>query len=82
VPEVLLSGNHAEIARWRRAQRLALTARMRPDLMLQQTRGNAQGAAPVRGAANEDVPSSGAATTAPNGASAAPAAKKSRTTMA
>lgn len=32
VPGVLLSGNHAEIERWRHVQRLALTARERPDL--------------------------------------------------
>ncbi len=33
VPEVLLSGNHAEIARWRREQSIARTARRRPDLL-------------------------------------------------
>ena len=33
VPPVLLSGHHAEIARWRREQALALTARRRPDLI-------------------------------------------------
>jgi len=33
VPEVLLSGNHAEIARWRRHQRLLRTAEKRPDLL-------------------------------------------------
>jgi len=33
VPEVLLSGNHAEIARWRRQQSLLRTARCRPDLL-------------------------------------------------
>ena len=33
VPAALLSGNHAEIARWRREQSLALTARRRPDLI-------------------------------------------------
>src|SRR2546423_15653129 len=72
VPDVLLSGHHAEIAAWRRAQRLAVTARVRPDLqLLQQTRGNAQGAAPAQGAANEDVPSSGAATATPAGVNAA-----------
>jgi len=32
VPEVLLSGNHAEIGRWRRAQSLLRTKRKRPDL--------------------------------------------------
>jgi tRNA (guanine37-N1)-methyltransferase len=33
VPEVLLSGNHAAIAAWRREQSLALTADRRPDLL-------------------------------------------------
>lgn len=33
VPEVLLSGNHAEIARWRREQALLRTYRRRPDLL-------------------------------------------------
>jgi tRNA (guanine37-N1)-methyltransferase len=33
VPAVLLSGHHAHIARWRREQQLALTARRRPDLI-------------------------------------------------
>ena len=33
VPPVLLSGHHQDIARWRREQALALTARRRPDLL-------------------------------------------------
>jgi tRNA (guanine37-N1)-methyltransferase len=33
VPDVLLSGNHAEIARWRRRQRLLRTLERRPDLL-------------------------------------------------
>ncbi|MBI4926378.1 MAG: tRNA (guanosine(37)-N1)-methyltransferase TrmD [Anaerolineae bacterium] len=33
VPDVLLSGNHAEIARWRRQQSLLRTLRRRPDLL-------------------------------------------------
>jgi tRNA (guanine37-N1)-methyltransferase len=33
VPEVLLSGHHAEIARWRREQGVLRTARRRPDLL-------------------------------------------------
>jgi tRNA (guanine37-N1)-methyltransferase len=33
VPEVLLSGDHARIARWRRAQALARTMDRRPDLI-------------------------------------------------
>lgn len=32
VPEVLLSGNHAEIAKWRRQKSLEITAERRPDL--------------------------------------------------
>jgi len=32
VPEVLLSGNHAAIAAWRRSQALAKTRSTRPDL--------------------------------------------------
>lgn len=32
-PDVLLSGNHAEIARWRRRQRLLLTLARHPDLL-------------------------------------------------
>ena len=35
VPDILLSGHHAEIARWRRQQRLLRTARRRPDLLAQ-----------------------------------------------
>ena len=33
VPDVLLSGNHAAIAQWRREQALDKTRRMRPDLL-------------------------------------------------
>jgi tRNA (guanine37-N1)-methyltransferase len=33
VPDVLLSGDHAKIAKWRHAQRLARTEAMRPDLL-------------------------------------------------
>lgn len=33
VPPVLLSGHHADIARWRREQALARTRRIRPDLL-------------------------------------------------
>jgi len=92
VPDVLLSGHHADIARWRRAQRLARTERVRPDLIerlrlagapqgLQQTRGDARGAASVEGAASHVVPSSGAATATPTGVNAAAAAQNGRTTM-
>jgi len=33
VPEILLSGHHAEIAKWRRRQSIIRTARKRPDLL-------------------------------------------------
>ena len=33
VPDVLLSGNHAEIEKWRREQALARTTEVRPDLL-------------------------------------------------
>ena len=33
VPEVLLNGNHAEIAKWRREQSILATAEHRPDLL-------------------------------------------------
>jgi tRNA (guanine37-N1)-methyltransferase len=33
VPEVLRSGDHGAIARWRRAQALERTRRLRPDLL-------------------------------------------------
>ncbi len=35
VPDVLLSGHHLRIERWRRDQSLTLTARLRPDLIQQ-----------------------------------------------
>ena len=33
VPEVLLSGNHAAIAKWRNEQQIEKTQRLRPDLL-------------------------------------------------
>lgn len=33
VPEVLLSGNHAEIEKWRKEQSVKLTKKLRPDLL-------------------------------------------------
>lgn len=33
VPEILLSGNHGEIAKWRRRQQIIRTAKIRPDLL-------------------------------------------------
>lgn len=38
VPEVLVSGNHAEVARWRLEQRLARTRQRRPDLLDERSR--------------------------------------------
>jgi tRNA (guanine37-N1)-methyltransferase len=34
VPEILLSGDHARVARWRREEALKRTARLRPDLLV------------------------------------------------
>jgi tRNA (guanine37-N1)-methyltransferase len=74
VPAVLLSGHHAQIAQWRRAQSLARTARLRPQLIErarqlgllsakdeQVLRSDAQGAAGVAPAAIVKAPSSDAA---------------------
>jgi tRNA (guanine37-N1)-methyltransferase len=33
VPEALASGDHQEVARWRRLQNILLTARRRPDVL-------------------------------------------------
>ncbi len=40
IPEVLLSGDHARIAAWRRQQAEALTLERRPDLLPKTERGN------------------------------------------
>jgi tRNA (guanine37-N1)-methyltransferase len=37
VPEILMSGNHAAIARWRRDQALRRTAATRPELIARNT---------------------------------------------
>lgn len=47
VPEVLLSGNHGEIERWRREEARAATSALRPDLL---GRGAPEGALPIRSA--------------------------------
>ncbi len=39
VPEVLLSGNHGQVAAWRRRQAAKHTARLRPDLLQKQRNG-------------------------------------------
>jgi tRNA (guanine37-N1)-methyltransferase len=41
VPEVLVSGNHQEVARWRREQALARTRERRPDLLPEPGSGDA-----------------------------------------
>jgi tRNA (guanine37-N1)-methyltransferase len=33
IPDILVSGHHAEVARWRRREALRLTAKLRPDLL-------------------------------------------------
>jgi len=33
VPDVLLSGHHAEIEKWRRNQSIEITKKLRPDLL-------------------------------------------------
>ncbi len=43
VPDVLLSGNHGEIEKWRRQQAIEKTARMRPDLLAGMPSGTAVG---------------------------------------
>lgn len=80
VPAPLLSGHHAQIARWRREQALARTARERPDLLASARAGGRLDAADekflrrlAQGAGGNDppavsVPSSGAATTAADAA--------------
>ncbi len=57
VPEVLLSGNHAEIVRWRRRQALRRTWQRRPDL-LRQARLSAEDLAYLRQLEqeNQDTP--------------------------
>jgi tRNA (guanine37-N1)-methyltransferase len=40
IPSVLLSGNHSEIARWRRHQAILRTAKRRPDLLDKATLSN------------------------------------------
>ncbi|WP_166976041.1 tRNA (guanosine(37)-N1)-methyltransferase TrmD [Brevibacterium atlanticum] len=47
VPEILLSGNHAAIARWRRDRRLERTAEVRPDLLARLTDLSAEDRAAV-----------------------------------
>ena len=55
IPPVLLSGHHGNIARWRREQSLALTARRRPDLIQAARASNRLSAADERFLATLDV---------------------------
>ncbi len=48
VPEVLLSGNHAKIAAWRRESALERTARWRPDLLDESLLGKEEYARAIR----------------------------------
>jgi tRNA (guanine37-N1)-methyltransferase len=41
IPDVLMSGHHAEIAKWRRRQSEALTQLRRPDLLTDQDKETA-----------------------------------------
>lgn len=52
VPEVLLSGHHAEVARWRRAQSEAVTRERRPDLLSTEQRRDPASRAPLHPAAS------------------------------
>jgi tRNA (guanine37-N1)-methyltransferase len=47
VPDVLVSGDHEAVARWRREQALARTRRNRPDLLDRATLEEARGPAPA-----------------------------------
>jgi tRNA (guanine37-N1)-methyltransferase len=56
VPPVLLSGDHAAIARWRHEQRVSRTARRRPDLVHGSATVRGLGELEIRAAAPADVP--------------------------
>lgn len=58
VPDVLLSGNHAEVERWRRAQAAQRTADRRPDLPKTPRIHNTECEAPLRFARAGDVEAS------------------------
>ena len=54
VPDVLLSGDHARIARWRREQSVERTARLRPDLLQRAQLSDAERDAAARVARETD----------------------------
>jgi len=49
IPEILLSGDHARVAAWRRAEAEALTTARRPDLSAARTRGQKPPKNPTEG---------------------------------
>ena len=49
IPEILLSGDHARVAAWRRAEAVALTRARRPDLSAARTRGQKPPKNPTKG---------------------------------
>ncbi len=49
IPEILLSGDHARVAAWRRAEAEALTTARRPDLLMVRTRGQKPPKNPTNG---------------------------------
>ena len=60
VPEVLLGGNHAYIAAWRREQALLTTARLRPDLFAVAAMTDAERARTLQALRDEAAPPEGA----------------------
>ncbi|MFH0846942.1 MAG: tRNA (guanosine(37)-N1)-methyltransferase TrmD [Chloroflexota bacterium] len=56
VPEILLSGNHAEIDRWRREQSIRRTLKRRPDLLSQANLTEAEKRLVAEIPTNEDEP--------------------------
>ena len=49
IPEILLSGDHARVAAWRRTEAVALTRARRPDLSAARTRGQKPPKNPTKG---------------------------------
>jgi tRNA (guanine37-N1)-methyltransferase len=49
IPEILLSGDHARVAAWRRAEAEALTRARRPDLLIAGTKGQKRPKNPTEG---------------------------------
>jgi tRNA (guanine37-N1)-methyltransferase len=49
IPEILLSGDHARVAAWRRAEAEALTRARRPDLLIARAKGQKRPKNPTEG---------------------------------